>query len=205
MCHPRIHTCHLHLFVITHLKVKITQSCPTLYNPWNSNYTVHGILQARILEWVAILFSRASSQPRDQTQVSHIAGRFFTSWATRGQSGIQLSVAPMTHMASLHWMATTLPPSASFQTVILHSFNHSTTHSQMHFECPPCATHCSKHLRPSLVKTGDFVLVRRDKQTIYIVPYFRRWWVLLKKKWTRKRVKNNTSSVVSDTLWPHGL
>ena len=43
------------------------------------NYTVHGILQARILEWVAFPFSRVSSQPRDQTQVSRIAGRFFTS------------------------------------------------------------------------------------------------------------------------------
>ena len=48
-------------------------------NPW----TVHGILQARILEWVAFLFSRESSQPRGWTQVSHIAGGFFTSWATR--------------------------------------------------------------------------------------------------------------------------
>ena len=46
-------------------------------------YTVHGILQARILEWVAFPFSRGSSQPRDRTQVSHIAGGFFTSWATR--------------------------------------------------------------------------------------------------------------------------
>ena len=47
------------------------------------DYTVHGIVQARILEWVAIPFSRGSSQPRDRTQVSCIAGRFFTSWATR--------------------------------------------------------------------------------------------------------------------------
>ena len=47
------------------------------------DYTVHGILQARILEWVAFPFSRGSSQPRDWTQVSHIAGGFFTSWATR--------------------------------------------------------------------------------------------------------------------------
>ena len=45
--------------------------------------SVHGILQAKILEWVAMRSSRGSSQPRDQTQVSHIAGRFFTSWATR--------------------------------------------------------------------------------------------------------------------------
>ena len=47
------------------------------------DYTVHGILQARILEQVAFPFSRGSSQPRDQTQVSSIAGGFFTSWATR--------------------------------------------------------------------------------------------------------------------------
>ena len=47
------------------------------------DYTVHGILQATILEWVAIPFSRGSSQPRDWTQVSRIAGRFFTSWTTR--------------------------------------------------------------------------------------------------------------------------
>ena len=44
---------------------------------------VQGILQAKILEWVAFPFSRGSSQPRDRTQVSHIAGRFFTSWAPR--------------------------------------------------------------------------------------------------------------------------
>ena len=47
------------------------------------SWTVHGILQARILKWVAFPFFRGSSQPRDQTQVSHIAGRFFSSWATR--------------------------------------------------------------------------------------------------------------------------
>ena len=46
-------------------------------------YTVHGIFQARILEWVAMPSSRGSSQPRDQTQVSRIAGRFLTSWDTR--------------------------------------------------------------------------------------------------------------------------
>ena len=57
------------------VKVKVTQSCPILCN-WNC--IVHGILQARILEWVAFPFSRGSSQPRDQTQVSHIAGGFFT-------------------------------------------------------------------------------------------------------------------------------
>ena len=59
------------------MKVKVTQSCPTLCDP--VDYTVHGILQARILEWVAFPFSRGSAQPRDQTQVSRIAGRVFTS------------------------------------------------------------------------------------------------------------------------------
>ena len=47
--------------------------------PWT---TAHGILQARILEWVGFPFSRGSSQPRDQTQVTSIVGRIFTSWAT---------------------------------------------------------------------------------------------------------------------------
>ena len=63
------------------LKMKVAQSCPTLCDPMD--YTVHGILQVRILKWVAFSFSRGSSQPRDQTQVSPIAGGFFTSLATR--------------------------------------------------------------------------------------------------------------------------
>ena len=55
-------------------------SCVWLFaTPW---IVVHGILQTKILERVAFLFSRGSSQPRDQTQVFHIAGGFFTSWAT---------------------------------------------------------------------------------------------------------------------------
>jgi len=60
--------------------VKVAQSHLTLCDPMD--YIVHGILQARILEWVTFPFSRGSSQPRDWTQVFHIAGGFFTSWAT---------------------------------------------------------------------------------------------------------------------------
>ena len=52
-----------------------------LFDP--TDYTVHGILQARMLEWVAFPFSRRSSQPRDWIQVSFITGGFFTSWVTR--------------------------------------------------------------------------------------------------------------------------
>ena len=58
------------------VKVKVTLCDPM-------GYTVHWILQDRILEWVAIPFSRGSSQPRDWTQVSHNMGKIFTSWATR--------------------------------------------------------------------------------------------------------------------------
>ena len=70
--------------------VCVSQSCPTFcslmdYNPLGSS--VRGILQARILEWVAIPFSRVFSQYRDQTQVFCIAGGFFTVWATRGATG----------------------------------------------------------------------------------------------------------------------
>ena len=60
--------------------VLIAQLCPTLCDPMDCNppgSSIHGILQARILEWVAIPFSRESSQLRDQTQVPCIAGRFF--------------------------------------------------------------------------------------------------------------------------------
>ena len=69
------------MFSNMNVKVKVTQLCPPLCN--HMDYTVHGILQARILEWVAFPFSRGSSQPRDWTQVSHIDSEFFTSWATR--------------------------------------------------------------------------------------------------------------------------
>ena len=68
-------------FIYTVSEVKVTQLCPTLYDPMDC--ILAWILQARILEWVAFPFSRGSSQPRDGTQVSHIAGRFLTSWTTR--------------------------------------------------------------------------------------------------------------------------
>ena len=60
---------------------KVAQSCPTLCYPMDCSlpgFSVHGIFQARVLEWGAIDFSRGSSQPRDQTQVSHTAGKRFT-------------------------------------------------------------------------------------------------------------------------------
>ena len=71
--------------------MKVSQSCLILGDPMD--YTVHGILQAIILEWVAVPFSRGSSQLRDQTQVYHIAGRFF------------LPAEPQGNLRILEWVA----------------------------------------------------------------------------------------------------
>ena len=78
-------------------KVWVTQSCPTLYISMDYSQlvsSVHGILQARILECVAIPFSRGSSQPRDWTCVSSTASRFFTVWATREALNCWLTSPP---------------------------------------------------------------------------------------------------------------
>ena len=65
---------------------EVAQLCPTLCHPMDCNLqrsSIHGIFQAKVLEWVAISFSRGSSQPRDQTWASHIVGRCFMIWATK--------------------------------------------------------------------------------------------------------------------------
>ena len=78
---------YVHIYIISGISIsEVAQSCPTLCNPVDCSppgSSVHGILQARILEWVAISFSRGSSRPRDWTQVSCIAGSRFNLWATR--------------------------------------------------------------------------------------------------------------------------
>ena len=64
----------------------VTQSCPALWDTMNRSplhSSVHGIFQARVLEWIAISFSGGSPLPGDGTGVSYIAGRFFTNWPTR--------------------------------------------------------------------------------------------------------------------------
>ena len=75
--------------------VLVIQSCPTLWDSTNCSPTgssVHGILQARILEWVAIPFSRGFSWCRDLTWVSCLAGRFFTVWAIGRAKILHLSL-----------------------------------------------------------------------------------------------------------------
>ena len=70
---------------------EVVQSCPTLWEPMECSlpgFSVHEVFQARILKWVAFSFSRGSSQPRDQTLVSHIAGRCFTGLSHQGALNI---------------------------------------------------------------------------------------------------------------------
>ena len=81
-------------------EVKVTQSCPTFCDPMD--YTVHGTFQVRILELIATPFSRGSSQPKDRTQVSCNAGRFFTIWATRDLSSVQFSSVQSLSRVRLH-------------------------------------------------------------------------------------------------------
>ena len=81
----------LEIFFIWCVLCLVTQSCPILCDPMDcspAGSSVHRILQARILEWVATPSTRGSSQPRDRTLVSHTAGKFFTAWATRDVQGL---------------------------------------------------------------------------------------------------------------------
>ena len=87
-----------------------SESCSVVSNsvtPWNPpGSSVHGILQARIPEWVAVPFSRRSSRPRVQTGVSCIAGRFFTSWATREALYLSLLLLLLSHFSRVRLCAT---------------------------------------------------------------------------------------------------
>ena len=81
---------------------EVARLCPTLCDPVDCSlpgFSVLGILQARILEWVTISFSRGSSRPRDGTQVSRIGGRRFNLWATR----VQIDNIFITRLFSLTW------------------------------------------------------------------------------------------------------
>ena len=82
----QLSTLYVCVYVCVCMEVLVAQSCLTPWDPMDCTppgSSVCGILQARILEWVAISLPRGSSWPRDRTWVSCIAGRFFTIWATR--------------------------------------------------------------------------------------------------------------------------
>ena len=85
------------------VRVLVTKSCLALCNSMDCSppgSSIHGILQARILEWGVISFSRGSSWPRDQTQVSCMASRFFTVWATTGQRWVLIPVYSLSSFTS---------------------------------------------------------------------------------------------------------
>ena len=94
MCSPFIYLLEIIIYTkniclawyLVHVCGLVAHSCPTLCDPMDCSppgSSVHDILQARVLEWIAISFSRGSSLPRDQTRVSHLVDRRFTVWATR--------------------------------------------------------------------------------------------------------------------------
>ena len=91
-----------------------TLSCVWLCHPTNCNPPVQGILQARLLEWVAVPFSRGSSQPTGQTQVSWIAGRFFTIWVTREAQKVLVAKPSLTLCNSMDYH----PPGSSVHEIL---------------------------------------------------------------------------------------
>ena len=100
---------HLVLFwVLPESESEVTLSCPTLWDPMDSSlpgFSIHGIFQARVLEWAAISFSRGSSWLRDRTLVSCIADRCFTVWATR-EAWVLLTKpwCKLHHLPSFSWL-----------------------------------------------------------------------------------------------------
>ena len=101
--------------------MKVSQSCLILCYPLNSRVpgsSVHGIPQARILEWLAVPFSRGSSKSRDGTQISHITGGFFTIWTTREASN---------NLRSLNFIMYKISPQTFWlQELLIHTKNKQT-------------------------------------------------------------------------------
>ena len=125
------------------VKVLVTQSCPTLCDPMDCSppgFSIHGILQERILEWIAIPFSRESSWPRDWTQVFCIASRFFAVWATReAQSVKSWTSKPNLYDISFSYWVTLHHSSIVFSSV--HQFSRSVVSNSVR-------PHESQHARP---------------------------------------------------------
>ena len=100
------------------VKMQVVPSCPTLCDAMD--YTVHGFLQVRILEWVAFPFFRGSSQTRDWPQVSRITGGFFTSWATREAQSFHnhMRIICMLSGFSRVWLCNPGPPGSSVHGIL---------------------------------------------------------------------------------------
>ena len=107
---------------------EVAQSSPTLCDPVDCNLSdssVHGIFQARVLEWIAISFSRGSSRPRNWTRVSHIAGRRFTCLSHQGSPSTENGIKDLLRMALPFRTRSSFPlslslPSGSFHKPLIH-------------------------------------------------------------------------------------
>ena len=100
----------------------VAQLCPTFCHPMDCRppaFSDHGILQEKILQWVAIPFSGHSSQTRDRTQVSCIAGRFFTIWATRGTHSNQYRLKLSCYLNQSLYFSVYFPPKPFLYFLIL--------------------------------------------------------------------------------------
>ena len=109
--------------------VLVAQSCPTLCDPMDCSplgSSGQGILQGRTLEWEAILFSKGSSQPRDQTQIFYTADRFF---ATPNR---HLQTAPWLHSCLSPTVSITSHHSATTSGIVLPSCFRNPTHPSIH-------------------------------------------------------------------------
>ena len=110
-------------FLIRHSRlftVFVAQLCLTLCDPIDHSLpgsSAHVILQVRILEWIAIPFSRGSSWLRDWTGVSWIAGRFFTVWATRGAQALY-KLAPISRSIFFHFPLQSIWPNHTILSIV---------------------------------------------------------------------------------------
>ena len=146
------------------------------------HYTVHGILQARILEWVASPFSRGSSQPRDWTQVSCTAGGFLTSWATKEahfhhQQESNLCV-PYTGWQILIHCVTREVPINCFSTLTIHSANssHMKIKSLRSALETPASSIVSCSLKSITMKSGETESSRHSEMFLFPSPLVSPWW-----------------------------
>ena len=120
---------------------EVAQSCPTLCDPVGCSLpgsSICGILQARTVEWVAISFSRGSSQPRDWTRVSCIAGRRFTLWATRGSPKIYIIPPVNTTYGLIVTLATDPETQRNFSSTLWFHANLGKLPPIIHFSSAPC-------------------------------------------------------------------
>ena len=142
----------------------VAQSCPTLCDPMDCSLpgsSIHVIFQARILEWVAISFSRGSSWPRDRTRVSCIAGRFFTTWATR-ETGSNYHMIQQSHF----WVYTQKKWKRGLDQTFIHHVHNSiitTAKKWKQRRCPPVDKQVTKCGVP--ITSGHYSALKKEENS----------------------------------------